>query len=44
MRRDKHIARLYIDSFQDDLVVIRLEPGRLRTWDFADEPSLTIEP
>jgi PPOX class probable F420-dependent enzyme len=36
-------AERYIAQFTDDqaVVVIRLLPGRLRTWDFADEPLLS---
>jgi PPOX class probable F420-dependent enzyme len=33
----------YLASFDDPSVVIRLEPGRLRTWDFADDDALRDE-
>ena len=30
-------ANQYVDRLVEGMVVIRLEPGRLRTWDFADD-------
>jgi PPOX class probable F420-dependent enzyme len=33
-------ARAYIDREVGRMLVIRLEPGRLRTWDFADDYAL----
>ena len=33
-------APTYLAEMSDDMVVIRLTPGRLRTWDFADEDAL----
>ncbi|MBV8562884.1 MAG: TIGR03618 family F420-dependent PPOX class oxidoreductase [Actinobacteria bacterium] len=30
----------YADSWGDDILVVRLEPGVLRAWDFADETDL----
>jgi PPOX class probable F420-dependent enzyme len=30
-------ARTYLSHATDDMVVIRLVPGKLRTWDFADD-------
>jgi PPOX class probable F420-dependent enzyme len=33
-------AEAYMATVTDPNVVIRLEPGRLRTWDFADDDSL----
>jgi PPOX class probable F420-dependent enzyme len=30
----------YATNLGDGLIVIRLEPGNLRTWDFADEPDV----
>jgi PPOX class probable F420-dependent enzyme len=34
-------AQIYIDRAGGDTVVIRLVPGRLRTWDFADDDALS---
>ncbi len=34
-------AAAYLATFNDPSVVIRLEPGTLRTWDFADDHSLS---
>jgi PPOX class probable F420-dependent enzyme len=31
----------YAGSVDDDLVIVRLEPGIVRAWDFADEYRLT---
>ncbi len=36
-------AKAYLDSFVGPMVVIRLVPGRLRTWDFADDYALSGE-
>jgi PPOX class probable F420-dependent enzyme len=33
-------ARTYLSSSSDDMVIIRLVPGKLRTWDFADDDEL----
>ena len=33
-------AGAYIDRQVERMVLIRLEPGRLRTWDFADDYHL----
>jgi hypothetical protein len=34
-------GRRYADAAGEaDILVVRLEPGALRTWDFADEPLL----
>ena len=33
-------AKAYVDSVMEPMVVIRLVPGRLRTWDFADDDKL----
>jgi PPOX class probable F420-dependent enzyme len=33
-------ASVYVDSLGDDVAIIRLAPGRLRTWDFADDQTL----
>jgi PPOX class probable F420-dependent enzyme len=33
-------ARRYLRESSDDMVVIRLVPGNLRTWDFADDAQL----
>jgi PPOX class probable F420-dependent enzyme len=30
----------YLSQASDDMVVIRMLPGQLRTWDFADEAAL----
>lgn len=35
----RRIAARYDDESSGDDVVIRLEPGELRTWDFADDSS-----
>ena len=32
-------ARVYLSSSTGDAVVIRLVPGQLRTWDFADDAA-----
>jgi PPOX class probable F420-dependent enzyme len=32
-------ARVYLSNSTGDSVVIRLEPGQLRTWDFADDAA-----
>ena len=32
-------AREYLSRSTGDVVVIRLEPGRLRTWDFVDDAA-----
>jgi PPOX class probable F420-dependent enzyme len=37
-------ARAYLASSDTGMVVIRLVPGRLRTWDFFDEGELFGEP
>ncbi len=34
-------AKIYLDSLVEPMVVIRLVPGRLRTWDFADDDALS---
>jgi len=34
-------AKAYVDSLVEAMVVIRLVPGRLRTWDFADDYELS---
>ena len=34
-------AKAYVDSLVEPMVVIRLVPGRLRTWDFADDDQLS---
>jgi PPOX class probable F420-dependent enzyme len=35
-------GRLYAESAAGaDILVVRLEPGELRAWDFADEPILS---
>jgi PPOX class probable F420-dependent enzyme len=34
-------ARAYVDRLVEAMVVIRLVPGRLRTWDFADDYELS---
>jgi PPOX class probable F420-dependent enzyme len=34
-------AKTYIDSLADPMIVVRLVPGRLRTWDFADDEALS---
>jgi PPOX class probable F420-dependent enzyme len=31
----------YADSIEDDLVIVRLESGTLRAWDFADDYQLS---
>jgi hypothetical protein len=31
----------YASSVDDDLVIVRLEPGVVRAWDFADEYGLS---
>jgi PPOX class probable F420-dependent enzyme len=36
---EKH-GRQYLKQSSDDMVVVRLVPGNLRTWDFADEAEL----
>jgi PPOX class probable F420-dependent enzyme len=36
-------ARAYVDRSVERMVVIRLGPGRLRTWDFADDYELAGE-
>ena len=33
-------AAIYLAELTDPMVIIRLVPGQLRTWDFADEPGL----
>ena len=33
-------ARTYLSNGSDDMVLIRLVPGKLRTWDFADDAEL----
>jgi PPOX class probable F420-dependent enzyme len=33
-------GRAYAGTLGEDMVVIRLVPGRLRTWDFADDEAL----
>ena len=33
----------YVDRLVEGMVVIRLEPGRLRTWDFADDYAVADE-
>ncbi|MGI9147208.1 MAG: pyridoxamine 5'-phosphate oxidase family protein [Chloroflexota bacterium] len=37
----KHRADVYLDGAGQGMVVIRLVPGRLRTWDFADDDALS---
>lgn len=37
----KRGAQVYAQGIGEGMVVIRLVPGRLRTWDFADENSLS---
>jgi PPOX class probable F420-dependent enzyme len=37
-------GRAYAGSLDTDLVIIRLVPGRLRTWDFVDDALLTPDP
>lgn len=37
-------AKAYVDSLVDPMVIIRLVPGRLRTWDFADDYQLSGDP
>jgi len=34
-------AKAYVDRLVEAVVVIRLVPGRLRTWDFADDYELS---
>ncbi len=34
-------AKAYVDELVEQMVVIRLVPGRLRTWDFADDYALS---
>ena len=34
-------AKAYVDSLVEAMVVIRLVPGRQRTWDFADDYELS---
>jgi PPOX class probable F420-dependent enzyme len=34
-------AKAYLDRLVEPMVVIRLVPGRLRTWDFADDYELS---
>lgn len=34
-------GRAYASSVDDDLVIVRLEPGVVRAWDFADEYGLS---
>ncbi len=36
---EKH-GRGYVARSSDDMVVVRLVPGHLRTWDFADDVAL----
>ena len=36
-------AKAYVDRLVEQMVVIRLVPGRLRTWDFADDYELSGE-
>jgi PPOX class probable F420-dependent enzyme len=36
-------ARVYLAQLVEPMVVIRLVPGRLRTWDFADDYGLSGE-
>lgn len=32
----------YADSISDEpMLVLRLEPGEMRTWDYSDEPNLS---
>jgi PPOX class probable F420-dependent enzyme len=33
-------ARPYVDRLVEQMVLIRLSPGRVRTWDFADDYAL----
>jgi PPOX class probable F420-dependent enzyme len=33
-------ARQYLSHSSDDMVVIRLVPGNLRTWDYADDAEM----
>ena len=33
-------GRVYADTLDENMVIIRLVPGRLRTWDFADDEAL----
>ena len=34
-------GQAYVDKGHDDITV-RLAPGHIRAWDFADDPSLTL--
>ncbi len=36
-------ARAYVDRLVERMVLIRMVPGRLRTWDFADDYQLSGE-
>ena len=33
-------VKTFLSEMGDDIVLIRMVPGQLRTWDFADETSL----
>ena len=35
-------GRAYAEGVGDGMVIIRLVPGRLRTWDFADDAALSL--
>jgi PPOX class probable F420-dependent enzyme len=35
-------GRMYAESAGGGMVIIRLVPGRLRTWDFADDAALSL--
>jgi Pyridoxamine 5'-phosphate oxidase len=37
----KEKGTAYASSVDDDLVIVRLEPGVVRAWDFADEYGLS---
>jgi len=34
-------GKAYVESLVEPMVIIRLVPGRLRTWDFADDNKLS---
>ncbi len=36
-------AKAYVDQLVDAMVIIRLAPGRLRAWDFADDYALSAQ-
>jgi Pyridoxamine 5'-phosphate oxidase len=39
LRRDPKEGAAYVDAANGTDVIVRIEPGHLRTWDFADEYS-----